>query len=76
MDTHWRPKIKEKCDLSLTGKGCVHTIITELACFDVREGGLMMRDYNLESSVEEIQGKTGAKFEVGKDCKPWELPDV
>ena len=73
-DKHGGPKIKEKCDLPLTGAKCVHTIVTELACFDVdHEKGLTLRDYNPHTSIDEIKEKTGAPFQVGKDCKPWKV---
>ncbi|KAF2771409.1 nagb/rpia/CoA transferase-like protein, partial [Teratosphaeria nubilosa] len=74
QDKHGRPKIKEKCDLPLTGARCVHTIVTELACFDVDpKEGLTLRDYNPDSSVDEIREKTGAKFKVGEKCGPWKV---
>lgn len=73
-DKHGGFKIKEKCDLPLTGAKCVHTIITELAVFDVDfEKGLTLREYNPDSSVEEIKKKTGAPFKVGDKCGPWKV---
>ena len=73
-DKHGNPKIKAKCDLPLTGARCVHTIVTELACFDVdHEKGLTLRDYNPDSSIEEIKKKTGCEFEVADGCGPWKI---
>ena len=73
-DKHGNPKIKSKCDLPLTGARCVHTIVTELACFDVdHEKGLTLRDYNPDSSIEEIKKKTGCEFEVADGCGPWKI---
>lgn len=67
-------KVKAKCDLPLTGARCVHTIVTELACFDVdHEQGLTLRDYNPESSIEEIKKKTACEFKVGDNCGPWKV---
>jgi acyl CoA:acetate/3-ketoacid CoA transferase beta subunit len=65
MDIHWGPKMKEKYDLPLTGKGFVHMIITGLACFDVRQGDLVLRDYNPDSSIEEIRGRLGRSLRLG-----------
>lgn len=73
-DKHGNPKIKAKCDLPLTGAKCVHTIITDLACFDVdHKEGLTLRDYNPDTSIEEIKKKTACDFKVKEGCKPWKL---
>jgi 3-oxoacid CoA-transferase len=73
-DKHGVPKIKEKCDLPLTGARCVHTIVTELACFDVDpEEGLTLRDYNPDSSIEEVKSKTAATFKIADGCGPWDI---
>lgn len=73
-DKNGKPKIKTKCDLPLTGARCVHTIVTELACFDVdHDKGLTLRDFSPESSIEEIRKKTGCDFRVGDNCGPWEV---
>ena len=75
VDKYGKPKIKKQCELPLTGARCVHTIITDLACFDVdHEKGLELRDYNPSSSVDKIRAKTGADFEIGMACKPWRIP--
>jgi len=67
LDKHGNPKIKKKCDLPITGAKCVHTIVTDLAVFDVdHEKGLRLRKYNPESSVEDIRKKTRAEFEVAE----------
>lgn len=71
-DKHGKSKIKESCDLPLTGARCVHTIITELAVFDVDpKEGLTLREYNPNSSVEDIKKKTAAPFKLGDKCGPW-----
>ena len=73
-DKHGKSKIKKQCDLPLTGARCVHTIITELACFDVdHEKGLTLRDYSPDTSIEEIRGKTACDFEVSEGCGPWKV---
>lgn len=77
VDKYGKPKIKKHCELPLTGAKCVHTIITDLACFDVdHERGLTLRDFNPSSSVDEIREKTAAEFQMGKDCRPWEIPSM
>ena len=76
IDKYGKSKIKKKCDLPMTGAKCVHTIVTDLAVFDVdHEKGLTLRKYNPKSSIDEIKEKTAADFEVGKDCAPWKYND-
>jgi 3-oxoacid CoA-transferase B subunit len=59
-----KPKILENCDLPLTARGCVNTIITELAVLDVVEGGLLLREIAAESDLRTVVAKTGAKVVI------------
>jgi 3-oxoacid CoA-transferase subunit B len=61
------PKILNKCDLPLTGKGVVDRVITELAVFDIDENGLTLIEHAPDVSVEEIRAKTQAEFVVSLD---------
>jgi 3-oxoacid CoA-transferase len=59
------PKILKECTLPITGKGVVNLIITELAVFEVKEGGgLRLIELLSDASVEDIRAKTGAPFDV------------
>jgi 3-oxoacid CoA-transferase B subunit len=64
------PKILTQCSLPLTARGCVKTIITELAVIDVTPQGLMLREIALESSLDEVQDKTAAPLL----CPPGDIP--
>ncbi len=59
-----QPKIIPKCTLPLTAPRCVDMIITELAVFEVREDRLILQEIASDSSLDEIRGKTTARFEV------------
>ena len=63
-------KVIPACTLPLTGKRCVHRIITDLAVFDVADGHLILREHAPGVSVEEIRNATTAHFEVADDLSP------
>jgi 3-oxoacid CoA-transferase subunit B len=58
------PKIVAECDLPLTGAGVVDRIISDLAVFDVEDGGLVLRAVAPGVTVDDVRAKTGAPFEV------------
>ena len=55
-------KILKKCTLPLTAYKRVKWIITELAVIESTADGLVLREVNAESSVEEVVSKTEAKL--------------
>ncbi|EXJ80948.1 succinyl-CoA:3-ketoacid-coenzyme A transferase [Capronia epimyces CBS 606.96] len=68
-DKNGRSKIVDQCDLPLTGKGVVSTIITELAVFEVdRSGGkgLLLTETARGVSVDLVRQKTSATFTVAE----------
>ncbi len=61
------PKILEECNLPLTGRRVVHRIITDLACIDVTNDGLILREVAPGVSAREIQERTGPTLKVPSD---------
>ena len=53
-------KIVESCDLPLTGSAVVQRIITDLAVFDVVDGGLVLRQLAPGVDVEQLRPITAA----------------
>jgi 3-oxoacid CoA-transferase subunit B len=58
------PKIVKECSLPLTGKECVHRIITDLGVFDITEAGLALVESAPGVSLEELRDRTDAEVIV------------
>ena len=59
-----KPKILKRCELPLTAKNCVNTIITELAVIDVINGGLVLRELAEETQLDTVFTQTDAAIQI------------
>jgi acyl CoA:acetate/3-ketoacid CoA transferase beta subunit len=59
-DKDGNPKLVEQCDLPLTARRCVSTVITEYAVFDIDARGLSLREMLGDLSLAQLQAMTAA----------------
>lgn len=60
-------KILKECTLPLTAKGQVDLIVTEMGVIEVTGDGLVLKEYNPEYTLEEIQAATGAPLKIDEN---------
>jgi len=61
-DKAGKTKLLKQCTLPLTGKACVHRIVTNLGVFDVVPGGLKVVEIAPGVTRDEISSKTEARL--------------
>lgn len=62
-------KILKECTLPLTARGQVNLIITEMGVMEVTSEGLLLKEYNPEFTLEQIQEATGCTLIIADDLK-------
>jgi 3-oxoacid CoA-transferase subunit B len=63
------PKILKECRLPLTGKRCVHFIVTDYAFIEVTGEGLLLKELAPGVTVEQVQKLTEPRLRVAKDVR-------
>ncbi|MYM62380.1 CoA transferase subunit B [Pseudomaricurvus sp. HS19] len=63
-DKHGNSKLLNSCTLPLTGSGCIHKVLTDLAYLEIENGAFILKERAPGISVEEIIAKTEGKLIV------------
>lgn len=66
-------KILAECTLPLTGKRCVHQVVTDLCYLDVTPGGLVLREVAPGVTVDDVRHATGCPVEVAPDLRVMDI---
>ncbi len=66
-------KILKACSLPYTAVHEVDYIVTEMGFMVVTDDGIVLKEYNPEYTIEQIQEATGCKLIIDKDIKPMAL---
>ncbi|WP_371634273.1 CoA transferase subunit B [Streptomyces sp. NBC_01259] len=64
------PKIVGQCTLPLTGRGCVHRVITDLAVLDVTDRGLVLIETAPGVTPAQVASATAAPLHVPERASP------
>lgn len=63
------PKILKKCKLPLTAKAEVDLIVTELCVLEVTKEGLVLREINKDTTIDEVKSVTEADLIIPEQVK-------
>jgi len=63
-DRKGNPKIVKKCTFPITSLRKVDVVITDLAVFEYRDGGLVLTELMPDSSLEKVKAHTEAAFRI------------
>src|SRR5262245_53906559 len=57
-------KLLDRCTLPLTGKACIHKVLTDLAYLEINDGAFHLKERAPGVSVEEIRSKTAGRLVI------------
>ena len=66
-------KLRKKCTLPLTGRGCINRIVSDFGVIDVTPEGFVLREYAPDLSPEIVMKATEGRMTLAPDVKPLRL---
>ena len=62
-------KLLPKCELPLTGKGCIRKVCTDLGFFEIKDGAFHLLELAPGVTVDEVKKKTAGKLVIADNVK-------
>jgi 3-oxoacid CoA-transferase subunit B len=62
-------KLLPKCELPLTGKGCIRKVCTDLGFFEIQDGAFHLLELAPGVTVEEVKKKTAGKLVISGNVR-------
>lgn len=72
-DKEGNSKLMKKCDLPLTGKKCIHKVVSDYGVFDVTKDGFVLLEYAPDLTPEKVAKATAGKLTIAPNCRPMSL---
>ncbi len=72
-DKKGNSKILKECNLPLTGKNCVHRIVTDMAVLDLSTDGFILKELAPGISKEDVQNATEGSLVIDSQLKTMKL---
>jgi len=69
LDNKGQSKLVKACTLPLTGKKCVHMIVTDMAVFDIGPEGFILKEWAPGFTADDIKKATAGHMTVASDAR-------
>ncbi|PWU15494.1 MAG: succinyl-CoA--3-ketoacid-CoA transferase [Bdellovibrio sp.] len=73
IDKDGRSKLLPRCDLPLTGRHCVHRVVSDYGVLDLGREGFVLREYAPDLTPDQVLRATQGKIVCAADCRPMTL---
>lgn len=63
-------KLMKECDLPLTGRKCIHKVVSDYGVLDITPEGFVLREYAPDLTPEKVKAATAGRCQIAPDCRP------
>lgn len=72
-DKEGNSKLRTRCSLPLTGKNCIHKVVTDLGVFEITPDGFLLLEFAPDLSPESVIRATEGRARISAEVKPMHL---